>query len=99
LLKTPWFKRAQEGNIKLALNSFRLYFPTLVLLLALASLSLIDSFDKYSTVPMGLGLGVFVSTLLLKARDLTIPLWLGKQLARWGGVSVLMSVMIGFIQF
>lgn len=68
------------------------------MLLSLWTLSYMDEMKIQSVIPISLGFGFFISSVILRQRDLTIPLWFGRQYLKWGGASLLALVFVGYAQ-
>lgn len=47
---------------------------------------------------MAFAFALFVSIVLLRQRDLVVPLWYGKQSLKWGGATVLSLIFVGYAQ-
>ena len=59
---------------------------------------MIDDMKVQATIPMALAFALFVSIVLLRQRDLVVPLWYGKQSLKWGGATVLSLIFVGYAQ-
>ena len=51
-----------------------------------------------SVIPMTFCLGICVSIILLRLRDLLVPLWMGRQVIKFSGLSILALVFVGYAQ-
>lgn len=45
---------------------------------------------------MIIGIGLLVSSVMVRTRDLVIPLWMGRQLIRWSGFNILVLIFLGY---
>lgn len=46
--------------------------------------------------PILAGLGMLTSLAMVRSRDLSVPLWLGRQYIKWSVISVLICVFLGY---
>ncbi len=68
------------------------------MLMALCTLNWIDDMKIQATIPLAFGFALFVSKALLRQRDLVIPLWYGRQNIKWGGITILSLIFVGYAQ-
>jgi hypothetical protein len=68
------------------------------MLLALCTLNWIDEMKVQATIPLAFAFALFVSKSLLRQRDLSVPLWFGKQSIKWGGITILSLIFVGYAQ-
>jgi len=48
--------------------------------------------------PLAAALGIFITLMMMKARDLSAPLWLTNQLFKWGALNGFLFVFLGYVQ-
>lgn len=68
------------------------------MLLSLWSLNLMDDMRIQAVIPLAFAFGLFVTQILFRLRDMAVPLWFGRSLLKWGGMSVLSMVFVGYGQ-
>jgi len=68
----------------------------LALILSLWTLNNIDAMKIQSVIPMGFALALMVSAVMVRSRDLMMPLWMGRQYLKWGGVGILALIFVGY---
>jgi hypothetical protein len=61
-----------------------------------ATLTLIDEMNLYSILPLLLSLGISMTIIFGRVRDLTVPLWFGKQYMRWCGIAIFFLLLFGY---
>ena len=59
---------------------------------------MIDDMQVQATLPLAFAFAIFVSIVLLRQRDLVVPLWFGKQSLKWGGPTVMSLIFVGYAQ-
>lgn len=90
------------GAIKtVTLSKYHRVAASPLVLLAPLALSFIalegyERYNLFSPVPLILGVGIMVTLVYQRARQLTVPLWLAKQSARFGMFSVFMLLTAGY---
>ncbi len=57
-----------------------------------------DEMRLQAVIPFTFAIGLFVTQILFRLRDLTIPLWFGRSLLKWGGSLILTMVFLGYGQ-
>ena len=68
------------------------------MLLSLWTLNNMDDMKIQAVLPISLGFGFFITSVILRQRDLSVPLWMGRQYLKWGGTALLALVFTGYAQ-
>ena len=80
------------------LKLYSLYLCVPICLLSLWCLNQMDEMKLYAVFPVAFALGIFISTVLFRTRDLGMPLWMGRNLMKWSGASLFIILLVGYLQ-
>ena len=69
----------------------------LTIAMSFVTLELLDRFNLFAIGPLVLGAGFSVSIAYHKARTLSVPLWLSKEIARYGSFSIFTLLCTGYL--
>jgi hypothetical protein len=72
------------------------YLAVPILVLSFWTLTSMDHMKLQAVIPLAIALGLLVSAVLLRTRDLAMPLWMGRQFMKWAGVSILIMIFVGY---
>ena len=57
-----------------------------------------DEMKLYGIFPLSFALGIFITTVLFRTRDLGMPLWMGRNFMKWSGTSLFIILFVGYLQ-